>query len=125
MVAWKLMFRVTGIDQLRKKTEQVLKLLSVPLTVLSEERYYKIPELFVFSAQSNYDLDTLDEIVVAVLLDANRLGIGWFLTGLTVYPDHGLEFEGVFDIRQSGNAKIAGLEWASFSVMPAGEAMIE
>lgn len=120
-IHWRLMFRVNNRPALDRCLGRTLPLIGEGVEVVECMPYWKIPELWECDVVSPLPDGSAAEHVLACLLAAKRLAVGWLITGsLSTKTAEG--FGGVFDAKSHGSPAGAamGLEWASFRITAPG-----
>jgi len=113
IVIWRLMFRVNDERAANKCLSRAIE--AIPATVVESPRpYWKIPELWEMTLQSEFE-SPVPNGVLETLLAADRIGSDWTVSGPLLVDEEVSVFEGIFN---AGPARphVAGLHWASFSV---------
>ncbi|MEN3537420.1 hypothetical protein AAH991_20070 [Microbispora sp. ZYX-F-249] len=90
------------------------KAVGEPFTLLSYERYWKIPELAAVQMTSPLGIQEPQEAVFRTLLVAQRIAFPWSVTCNTFDDD--LEFEGIATKTVSAHFTVPGVDWLLFSV---------
>lgn len=115
VVRWRFFLRVKNREKaLRLVEREILPRLGSDCRFVSDEKYWKIPELWECVIEQRLDWRSDAEVAFDVLVTADRLGTGWYVCGPS---DEGpWHFDGVLASKANGRPKVTGLDWAHFDV---------
>ncbi|WP_055479259.1 hypothetical protein [Sphaerimonospora mesophila] len=114
VIYWQGYLRVNKQAGAERVIARMGKATGEPFTLLSCERYWKIPELATVQMTSLLGVQEPQEAVFRTLLTAQRIAFPWSVTCHTF--DDGLRFEGIAAKTVNAHFTVPGVDWLLFSV---------